>query len=178
MNHPDVIGFVYINEDISKKAFLPKKLVNFKASTQANKKVIVAFSGDTEDYTPFLFQKKLLSNGLHFTDYNRFSEYTSSILIGKFLKENEKNLPPLPLGIISFPLILPIVKGFDYREGLIADNGIYDKFSETLELYADWIYIHNRKNVVSNDFSKENRKFLCQKKLAILFYITPSFLSR
>ena len=107
--------------------------------------------------------KTLLCDGLHFTDFTKFSEGTSSIPVGKFLKENEKTLPPLPeeyssdtkikkLRIISFPFILPIVKGFTFPEGPIEDNDIYDKFSETHELYADWIYIHNRKHVANKDF--------------------------
>ena len=49
LTHPDVIGFVYLNEDIITKTYLPKKVVNFKATTQANKKVIVVVSGDTEE---------------------------------------------------------------------------------------------------------------------------------
>lgn len=30
LNHPDVIGYVYLNDDVITKAFLPKKMVNFK----------------------------------------------------------------------------------------------------------------------------------------------------
>ena len=61
LNHPDVIGSVYLNEDIITKAFLPKKAVNFKTTKQANKKVIIAVSGDTEEYTPFCVPEKLSS---------------------------------------------------------------------------------------------------------------------
>ena len=32
LNHPDVIGFVYFNNNIVTKAFLPKKVINFKTS--------------------------------------------------------------------------------------------------------------------------------------------------
>ena len=79
------------------------------------------------------------------------------------MKENKNDLPYLPdeystgskvqkLRLISFPLVLPIVKGLDFPEEPIENNEIYDKFGETHELYADWIYIHNRKQVASKDF--------------------------
>ena len=85
LNHPDLIDFIYLNENIITKVFLPKKAVNFKATTQANKKVIVSVSGDTEEYTPFCVpEKSLLSDGLHFTDFFKFSEGTSSIPIRFF----------------------------------------------------------------------------------------------
>ena len=85
LNRPDVIGFVYLTEDILTKALCLKKVVNFKANTQANKKVIIAVSGDTEEYTPFCVpEKTLLSDELHFTDFTKFSEGTSSIPVGKF----------------------------------------------------------------------------------------------
>ena len=61
LTHPDVIGFVYLNKDIITKAYLLKKVVNFKVTTQVNKKVIVAVSGDTEEYTPFCVPEKLSS---------------------------------------------------------------------------------------------------------------------
>ena len=37
LNHPDVIGFVFLYEDVVTKAFLPTKVVNFKARNE-NKK--------------------------------------------------------------------------------------------------------------------------------------------
>ena len=49
LNHPDVLGFVYLNDDVITKSFLPKKVVNFKTKS----KVVVAVSGDTKEYTPF-----------------------------------------------------------------------------------------------------------------------------
>ena len=37
LNHPDVIGFIFLYEDVVTKAFLPTKVVNFKARSE-NKK--------------------------------------------------------------------------------------------------------------------------------------------
>ena len=45
LNHPDVIGFIYLNDDVLTKAFLPKRVVNFK-KTPDKRNTIVAVSGD------------------------------------------------------------------------------------------------------------------------------------
>ena len=58
LNHPDVTGFVYLHDDVITKAFLPKKIINFK-STSEDRNNIAAVSGDTDDYTPFWFPRKI-----------------------------------------------------------------------------------------------------------------------
>ena len=64
-------------------------MVNFKATTESNKKVIAAVSRDMEENTPFCVPEKLLfSDALHFTDTNKFTKVTLSVLVGKFIKEN------------------------------------------------------------------------------------------
>jgi len=69
LNHHDVIGFVYVNEDIVTKAFLPKKIVNFKSTQEHKRNIILAVSGDTEDYTPFsVAELDLFCDTLHLTD--------------------------------------------------------------------------------------------------------------
>ena len=37
LTHPDVIGFVYLHDDSIVKAFLPKRVVNFKATNREKK---------------------------------------------------------------------------------------------------------------------------------------------
>ena len=61
LNHPDVIECVYLNEGVITKDFIPKKVVNFKVTDQDNRKVIVAVSGSTEKYTPFIVPEKCCS---------------------------------------------------------------------------------------------------------------------
>ena len=46
LSHPDVIGFVYIQENSISKAFLPKKIINFKATAPENKKIIAGYRKD------------------------------------------------------------------------------------------------------------------------------------
>ena len=60
LNHPDVIGFIYLNDDVITEAFLLKKMVNSKT----NSKVFISVSGYTED----LHVKVLLGDSLHLTD--------------------------------------------------------------------------------------------------------------
>ena len=77
LNHSVVTVFIYMYDDIITKAFLPKKVVNFKATTQANKKVIALVSGDTEENTHFCVLDNLIfSDALHFTGTSRFSKVT------------------------------------------------------------------------------------------------------
>ena len=97
LNHPDVIGFVYLNDNIVTKAFLPKKVINFKTSDPSKKKIIVAVSGDTDEFTPFSIpEQDLFSDTLHFSDSTKLEKGTPSISIAKFLKDNEDMLPLLP----------------------------------------------------------------------------------
>ena len=51
LSHPDVIGFLFIHEGVVSKAFLPQKIINFKATLPENKKIIAAVTGDPEDYS-------------------------------------------------------------------------------------------------------------------------------
>ena len=69
LNHPDVIGFVYLHDDSITKAYLPKKVVNFAASSPKKRETIVAVSGDTDDYNLVSVPESvLLSDTLHLTD--------------------------------------------------------------------------------------------------------------
>ena len=130
LNHPDVTGFVYLYDDVITKAFLPKKIINFK-STSEDRNNIAAVSGDTDDYTPFLVpEKNLFSDALHITDCTELNKATPAIALAKFLKECGKDQLTLPkefesdnktkkLKIVSFPMILPMLTGYNFEEGEI-----------------------------------------------------------
>ena len=167
LNHPDVTGFVYLNEDVITKAFLPKKIINFK-STSENRNNIAAISGDMEDYTPFLvLEKDLFSDTLHITDCTELNKETPSIALTKFLKECGKDQLTLPkefesdnktkkLKVVSFPMILPMLKGYNFEEGEIHDKNVYDSASNVHDLYADWAFLHSKKYVVPAHFVEIN----------------------
>ena len=164
-NHPDVLGFMYLYEDNIRKAFLVNKVVNFKASSPSKKNTIVAVSGDTEDYIPFSVQESdLFSDVFHITDCTTINNNTPSIAVGKFLKENAKEILGLPeefdsdakirrLKVVAFPIILPIVKGHYFDEGSIQDAKIYDAVTNIHDLYAEWIFLFKYKYIVSSRFT-------------------------
>ena len=160
LNHPDVTGFIYLNDDVITKAFLPKKMVNFKNNT----KVIISVSGDTEDFTAIsVHDKALLGDSLHLTDSNKFSITSAMVQVGKHLKDNAQDLPDLPkefstearvkkLSIIAFPLILPLVKGYKIPEGDIDDDETYDELCKVHEVYADWAFLQSKKYILNQDY--------------------------
>ena len=96
LNHPDVIGFININDDTVAKDFLPKKVFTFKATP--NKRTnVVAVSGDPDNYIPFLVPElDLFSNTQHFTDCTTLDKQIPMVSVRKYLKDNEDNLPDLP----------------------------------------------------------------------------------
>ena len=63
------------------------------------------------------------------------------------MKDNEKYLRALPkefdtdtkvkkLKLASFPLVLPIIKGFDFEKGHSEDSNVYDSLVELHDLYS------------------------------------------
>ena len=69
-----------MNKDIVTKAFLPKKIVNFKSTQEHKRNVILAVSGDTEDYTPLLVaESDLFCDTLHLTDCTILNKNTFNL---------------------------------------------------------------------------------------------------
>ena len=111
-----MIGFIYLHDRFIRKAFLPKKTINFKATATEKRNTIVAVSGDTADYTPFsISETELFSDTLCLTNCTTLNKKTPSVPVGKFIKDNEKYIQSLPdefnsdskikkLKIVSFPL--------------------------------------------------------------------------
>ena len=165
LNHPDVLGYMYLYNDTIRKAFLVNKVVNFKATSASEKNTIVAVSGDTEDYIPFsVLESDLFSDVFHITDCTTINKKTPSIGVGKFIKDNAKEILGLPeefntdakikkLKVVAFPIILPIVKGHYFNEGSIEDKKIYDGVTEIHDLYAEWIFLFKNKCIVSSSFT-------------------------
>ena len=134
-----------------RKAFLAHKVVNFKASSASKKNSIVAVSGDTQDYIPFSVPEvDLFSDVFHITDCIKLNKKTPQIGVGKFIKDNAKEVLGLPaefdtdakirkLKVVSFPLILLIVKGYYFEEGAIDNEKIYNAITDIHDLYAEWI---------------------------------------
>ena len=92
LNHPDVIGFIFLYEDVVTKAFLPTKVVNFKARNE-NKKVFAAVSGSLKSYTPFSVpDKTLLSDVYYISNLDKFTKIVGSINVYKHFKDYKGDL--------------------------------------------------------------------------------------
>ena len=164
LNHPDVTGFVYIHDDEITKAFFPTKVVDFKAKDTNKRKTIAAVTGSPGEYSPFSVQENvLLSDNLHLSDSKKFSARVSKLNIGSWLKDNQSKLTiSLPdeftekkmknVQVIAFPVILPMVKGFDFEEGNLDDEDTCNAFLNLHELYADWIFLQANKYIVCAEF--------------------------
>ena len=84
LSHPEVLGFVYIHQDVITKTFFPRKVVNFKVKCSSKRKSITSVSGSSEEYSQFSVQEKiLLSNHLHPSDSKRFLDEAPKLNIWK-----------------------------------------------------------------------------------------------
>ena len=189
LNHPDVTGFVYLHDDTIVKAYLPKRVVNFKATSKEKRKVIVAVSGDTQDHIPFSISEiDLLSDTLHLTDCTTLNKKTPVISIATFVKDNKNSLPSLPkefnsdskmkkLKVVSFPNILPIMKGYDFDGGCLVDKEVCCSIVKVHDLYSEWIFLQSKNYIVTSAFStvskqcpvpeKANANLTCYEELPI-----------
>ena len=164
LNHPDVTGFVYIHDDEITKAFFPTKVIDFKAKELAKRKTIAAVTGSPTEYSPFSVPENvLLSDNLHISDSKKFSSSVPRLNIGSWLKDNQSKLSiGIPeeftekkvknVQVISFPVILPMVKGLDFDEGNLDDEDICNKFLNLHELYSDWVFLQGNKYIVNSEF--------------------------
>ena len=152
LNHPDVTGFIYLHDGVARKAFLPKKVINFKATSAERRNTIVAVSGDPDEYTPFsVSESELFSDTLHLTDCATLNKKTPFVPVGKFIKEHDKHIKNLSdkfdtdakikkLKIAAFLLVLPIVQGYKFEEGEIEDEKIQESLFQVHNLYAKWVF--------------------------------------
>ena len=167
LNHPDVTGFIYLHDGVVRKAFLPKKVINFKATSAERRNAIVAVSGDPEEYTPFsVSESELFSDTFHLTDCATLNKKTPFVPVGKFIKEHDKHIKDLPdeyntdskikkLKIASFPLVLPIIQGYEFEEGEIEDENIRESLLQVHDLYAEWVFLFQKSYIVDSCFTSD-----------------------
>ena len=164
LNHPQVIGFVYFNEGSVTKAFLPKRIIDWTSS----RKIIAAVSGSPDDFVPFsVTESDLCSNNLFLCDLVKFDEKVKSKAVGQYFKHKRKQLEVVPecastdakaknLHVISFPSILPLVKGFSFEEGSCRDDLIQQEFEKVHDLYEDLWFLRTKahpldQKLITND---------------------------
>ena len=80
-DHPNVIGFIYLNYCIITKAFIVNTNINFKTSDLEKKTLIIAVSDDVDRYTHFYTSKLCLFG--HNLEFNNFPILKSYNLYSK-----------------------------------------------------------------------------------------------
>ena len=132
LSHPQVIGFVYFNEGSVTKAFLPKRIIDWNSS----EKIIAAVSGSPDDFVSFSVRETdLCGNNLFLCDLVKLDDKVITKAVGQFFKHKRKQIDTIPecastdakaknLHVVSFPSILPLVKGYSFEEGLCCDDPI------------------------------------------------------
>ena len=117
----------------------------------------------------------MLSDTFHFTNCVNLNKKTPTVAVGKYLKDNKEVLPNLlvefdtdakvkKLKIASFPLILPLIKGYDLVQGSIDEDEVSKSLHDNHDLYEDWLFLHSRKYVVTSLFSTDDLKCLIPDK--------------
>ena len=138
-NNIDVIGFLYVYEDILTKAFLVKRYTNFSTGART----ITAVSGSCFKYTPFrMYDKQVLADVLLFSS-DKVDELFPSVGVGDFLTKDANKAsaglyPKLPghmenyrvkARINSMPWLLPLISGNKVIEGPVSDDAVMESLS-------------------------------------------------
>ena len=121
LNHQDVIGFIYVHENIVSKAFVVKRNTDFGT----NVRTVTAVSGNYYHFTPFRVADKIFFSDFIMFNHTRSDDPFPSIQVGLFLSQSVnlagKGLyPKLPgdlkkirsiAWLTRSPWILPLVRG-------------------------------------------------------------------
>ena len=88
LNHQDVIGFIYVHENIVSKAFVVKRNTDFGM----NVRTVTAFSGNYYHFTPFrVVDKKFFSDLITF---NHPAIITTATLLNTLRTQTAQNIAP------------------------------------------------------------------------------------
>jgi len=147
-NNIDVIGFLYVYEDILTKTVLVKRYTNFSTGART----ITVVSGSCFKYTPFrMYDKQVLADVLLFSS-DKVDELFPSVGVGDFLTKDENKAsaglyPKLPghmekyrakARINSMPWLLPLISGNKTFEGPVSDNAVMESLCDYHIAAGDW----------------------------------------
>ena len=151
-NHVHVIGFLYIQNGILTKAFLPKRTTDFSSNTRT----VTAVSGTCWEFTSFRVADKILFSDVLTFGHAEIDAHFSSISVGPFLSEVAHLAatgiyPKLPVDLEktrgtawmhSLHWILPLVCGAVIEEGPTSDNDVIDILRKYHKAAEEWGCIH------------------------------------
>ena len=75
-----------------------------------------------------------------------------------FPKEFNSEAKIKKLKVVSFPIILPIIKGCDFEEGSIENKEVYESFVKAHDLYAEWFFLQSKNYIITSAFSTQTEQ--------------------
>ena len=84
LNHQDVIGCIYVHENIVSKAFVIKRNTDF----ETNVRTVTATSGNCFEFTPFRVADKILFSDFIVFNHTKSDDLFPSIQVGPFLSQS------------------------------------------------------------------------------------------
>ena len=167
LSHPQVLGFVYLNDDAITKTFLPERVIDWRHNTKS----IAAVSGTPEDFVCFsLIEEALCGNNLFLCEKVKFHPSVKTISAYRFFKDNRKHLPFIPectstdamaknVVVVAFPAVLPLVHGVTFQEGPVDEAEIAKAFETANELYEDYIHLKTKAIALDESFFEGESKY-------------------
>ena len=153
-NHVHVIGFLYIQDGILTKEFLPKRTTYFSS----NVRTVTAASGSCWELTPFRVADKILSSDVFTFGHVEIDAYFPSISVGSFLSEvvdlaAAGIYPKLPGNLEKTRAII--------KEEPTSGNGVSDVLRKYHEAAGEWGCVHENISLAHNSFiNKRSAPFL------------------
>ena len=153
LHHDEVCGFLFLHEGVVQKAHLPKKITNFRAPPVPERSIIAAVAGTPSEYSPFSVpEATLTTDSLHFAIGKDEVRFFKTRNIAKFLKDNRKNIPNLPVTlstdaksrdakVLALPLVLPVLKGAKLAEGPVDSDEVAESLATAHPMYEAWLRI-------------------------------------
>ena len=136
----DVIGFLYVYEEILTNAFLIKRYTDFSTCVRT----IATVSGSCFKYTSFrMYDKQVLADVLLFSS-DKVDKLFPSVGVGDFLTQDENKAsaglyPKLPghmekyrskARINSMPWLLPLISGNKVLEGPVSNDAVMESLCD------------------------------------------------
>ena len=160
-SYPDVAGFIFLDERHLTKAYFAKRIRSCTSSPPRHS--IAAVTGNPSFHTPFTVpEKTLLGDNPYLVEAPKLHSSVPTISVGKFLKDNKRDLQDLipvyteakqkTVHMVNFPAVLPFLITQSFSEGGITDDEVTEEFSESHELFHDWLKLKQTEFAIEDDF--------------------------
>ena len=155
-SHIKVVGWIYVEDGILKKAFPPTKITKF--SDRLRTTVVTVYGSCSSPTSVKVNHRHLFSDTFRFS-YGDFSDPFPSVPVGDYLKKAHRSDPntyfDLPGGLnydgcimLSVPLCLPLTACALIEEGPIADDNITDLLVQHHPVAGEWAILMAEDQIV------------------------------